>query len=391
MDLELTETQMMFRTMARDLAQKEIKPVAQSFDRQVEPVKAIPLDLIKKGFELDLHKMVIPEKHGGLGLDAVTTCLILEELAAGDPGYALTWHVNNIALTFLYNLGSEDQALEWIKPIMGPEAGVTAITTTEPDGGTTSTQITDPLTFVYRTTARRDGDTWVINGSKVFCSNAGLPFNRWVMTFCRADMTKVGIASWGIFIVPAGTPGFEVVGEEDKMGHRLSSTASLSYSDVRVPARNMLTGGKRTVTYDHDSAVAAIAIGIARSAYEAAVEFARTRIVLERPIIQYQLIQNKIADMFTGLEAARALIWRTASYSDTHDVMDVKLARAVKIFATETATKVVNDALQIFGGAGYTKATPVEKAYRDVRVTTIYEGTNEALRISLAKLIEAGN
>ncbi|MCX8126594.1 MAG: acyl-CoA dehydrogenase, partial [Dehalococcoidia bacterium] len=173
----------------------------------------------------------------------------------------------------------------------------------------------------------------------------------------------------------------------------LSSTAALSYDNVRVPDRNRLPAlpkAKRPITYDHDSAVAAIAIGIARSAYEAAVEFARTRVVLGKPIIQYQLIQNKIANMFTGLEAARALTWRTASYSDTHDLMDVKLARAVKIFATETAMNVVNDALQIFGGAGYTKATPVEKAYRDIRVTTIYEGTNEALRISLANLIEAG-
>jgi alkylation response protein AidB-like acyl-CoA dehydrogenase len=325
-----------------------------------------------------------------MGLDAVTSCIILEELAAGDPGYALTWHVNNIAITFLYNIGNEAQALEWIKPIIGPDGGVSAITTTEPDGGTTSSQITEPTLFTYKTTARLDGEYWVVNGSKVFCSNAGLPFNRWVMTFCRADMSKVGAASMGVIVVPMGTSGFEVVGEEDKMGHRLSSTVSLSYSDVRVPRRNSLSGGVRTITYDHDSAVGAIAIGIARSAYEAAVDYARTRLVMERPIIQYQLIQNKIADMFTGLEAARALVFRTASYSDSHPVMDVKLARAVKIFATETAMKIVYDALQIFGGAGYTKATAVEKAYRDIRVSTIYEGTNEALRISLAKLVEAG-
>jgi alkylation response protein AidB-like acyl-CoA dehydrogenase len=390
MDFELNETQVMFRSMARDFTQKEIKPVAQFFDRQPDPVKAIPVDLLRKGFNLDLHKMVIPEKHGGMGLDAVTSCIILEELAAGDPGYALTWHVNNIAITFLYNIGNEAQALEWIKPIIGPDGGVSAITTTEPDGGTTSSQIIEPTLFTYKTTARLDGEYWVVNGSKVFCSNAGLPFNRWVMTFCRADMSKVGAASMGVIVVPMGTSGFEVVGEEDKMGHRLSSTVSLSYSDVRVPRRNSLSGGVRTITYDHDSAVGAIAIGIARSAYEAAVDYARTRLVMERPIIQYQLIQNKIADMFTGLEAARALVFRTASYSDSHPVMDVKLARAVKIFATETAMKIVYDALQIFGGAGYTKATAVEKAYRDIRVSTIYEGTNEALRISLAKLVEAG-
>jgi len=181
-----------------------------------------------------------------------------------------------------------------------------------------------------------------------------------------------------------------VVSEEDKMGHRLSSTAALSFSDCRVPKGNRCAGGTRVITYDHDSAVAAIAIGIARTAYEAALDFAKTRVVMGKPIIKYQMLQSKFADMWIGLETARCLIWRTAVYADQHAVMDMKLARAVKVYCTETANRVVNDALQVFGGAGYMKNTPVEKCYRDVRVTTIYEGTNEALRLSLANLIESG-
>lgn len=390
MNFELTESQLMVRTMAREFAEREIKPVAMEFDRRADPIQCLPIDLYQKGFALDFHKMVIPEAHGGTGLDALSACLILEELAAADPGYALTWHVNNIGITFLYNQGTEAQCLQFIKPIVGLDAGVTALSTTEPDGGVTSVQVIDLMSLVYKTTARLDGNEWVINGSKVLCSNSGLPFNRWVMVYCRTDMTRVGPLAIGPIIVPAGTPGFEVLGEEDKMGHRLSSTATLVFSDARVPADNLIKGGTRTITYDHDSAVAAIAVGIARSAYEASLDFARTRVVMDKPILKYQMIQSKFADMWIGLEAARCLIWRTATYADTHPVMDMKLARAVKIFCTETATKGVSDALQVFGGAGYIKGTLIEKCFRDVRVTMIYEGTNEALRLSLADMIDSG-
>ncbi len=389
MDFELNEMQIIFRNMAKEFAQREIKPVARDFDSKSNPLECIPLDLIKKGFAQDFHKMIIPEQYGGLGLDALTSVIMLEELAVGDPGYALTWHVNNIALTFLFNMASEEQCKEFVTPLLSGEGGIAAISTTEPTGGVTSAQIINPAGFVYSTTAKLENDEWVINGAKCFCSNGGLPFTKWVMTFCRSDMTKTGMASMAVIIVPTDNPGFVLVGEEDKMGHRLSSSASINFVNARVPNKNRLAGGKRTVTYEHDSAVAAISIGIARSAYEAALDFAKQRIVMNTPIIKYELIQQKIADMYIDIEASRALMWRTATYSDTHPMADQKLARAVKVFATEAVNRVVDNALQIFGGTGYSKNTPVEKAYRDARVTTIYEGTNEAQRISLSNLIEA--
>ena len=390
MDFELNDTQLMFRNMAKEFVEREVKPIAQEFDRKVDPKESVPLELIRKGFEQDFHKMVVPTKYGGLGLDAVTSVLILEELAAGDPGFALVWHVNNVALTFLSNLGTEEQAEEFIRPLMGAEPGIAAVSTNEPNMGVTSAQLVDPVNFVFETTARLDRDEWLINGDKNFCSNGGLPFTKWVMTFCRNDMTKTGLTATGIIIVPTDTPGFRLIGEEDKMGHRLANSQSIKYDNVRVPKKNLVAGGKRTVTFEHDSAVAAIALGCARTAYEAAVDYAKQRTVLGKPIINYQLMQAKIADMYIGLEAIRSLIWRTASYSDTHPQMDQKLARAVKVFGSETANRVVSDALQIFGGSGYSKGTTTEKCYRDARITMIYEGTNEVLRISLSQLIEKG-
>lgn len=180
------------------------------------------------------------------------------------------------------------------------------------------------------------------------------------------------------------------------MGHRLSSTRALLLDNVRVPKMNAIgsggramSGGKRRTPYDHDTAIAAISVGCARAAYEEALAWAKSREVLGRPLIKHQLIQAKIADMYIGLEAARSFMYRTAAYSDTHDQMDVRLSRAVKVFASETANRVTSDALQVLGGMGYCKGSITEKCFRDQRVTPIYEGTNEAQRISIAQLIDA--
>jgi hypothetical protein len=341
--------------------------------------------------------MIVPAEFGGAGLDAVTTLVILEELAAADAGYATTWHVNNITLTTLLNMGGDEQVRRFVQPILEGTGGVSSLSTTEPDGGVTSALLIDPLNFVFKTTARLEGGEWVINGAKSYCSNAGLPFAKWAMVFCRTDTAQAGWGGTQPIIVPLDAPGVVFAGEEDKMGQRLSNTQSLTFDNVRVPqdyavgaGGRPIAGGARRVTYEHDSAIAAISIGCARAAYEEALAWARQREVLGRPIIKYQLIQAKIADMYIGLEAARSLAFRAASHSDTHAVMDLKLARAAKVFASETANRVVYDALQVLGGVGYCKGTLTEKCYRDQRVTTIYEGTNEAQRISISRLVEAG-
>jgi alkylation response protein AidB-like acyl-CoA dehydrogenase len=245
--------------------------------------------------------MVIPTKLGGTGLDAVTNLVILEELAAADAGYATTWHVNNIALTVLFNMGSDEQVERFVKPILEGSGGVASLSTTEPDGGATSALLIEPLKFVFKTTAHLDGDEWVINGAKMFCSNAGLPFAKWALVFCRTDMDQTGWGSTKPIMVPLDTPGVALTTEEDKMGQRLSNTQSLTFDDVRVPkdfavgvGGRPIAGGTRRTTSEPDAAIAAISVGCARPAYEEALAWAKQRVVLGKPIIQYQLIQAKI-------------------------------------------------------------------------------------------------
>lgn len=398
MDFELNDTQRMFRDMVREFVRQEVAPVALHYDQQPVAADAVPLDLYRKGFEQDFHLMVVPTGLGGMGLDAVSTIVILEEMAAGDAGFATTWHVNNVSLTVLLNMGSEAETEGFVKAIADGGGGVAALSTTEPDGGVTSALLIEPQQFVFRTTARLEGDEWVINGAKSFCSNAGLPFTRWMLVFCRVDQQKTGWASTLPLVVPPDAPGVTIGPEENKMGHRLSSTRAITFDNVRVPRANAIgaggraiSGGKRRTAYDHDTAIAAISVGCARAAFEEALAWARTREVLGRPLIKYQLIQAKLADMYIGLEAARSFMYRSAAYSDTHDQMDVKLARAVKVFASETANRITSDALQVLGGMGYCKGSVTEKCFRDQRVTPIYEGANEAQRISISQLLEASS
>lgn len=396
MDFELTDEQVMLRDLVREFVTREVKPVALHFDRQADPEACVPVDLYRKGLAQNFHQMVVPAHLGGMGLDAVSTVVILEEMAAADAGFAVTWHVNNVSLTVLLNMGSDEEVERFVGAIVEGEGGVAALSTTEPDGGVTSALLIDPANFVFRTRARLEDDHWVINGEKTYCSNAGLPFTKWILTFCRVDMTRTGWASTLPIVVPADAPGLTIGAEEDKMGHRLSSTRALSFADVRVPRSHgigrggrAISGGRRRTTYDHDTAIAAIAVGCARAAYEEALAWARQREVLGRRLIEHQLIQAKLADMYIGLEAARSFMYRTAAYSDTHEQMDVKLSRAVKVFATETANRVTSDALQVLGGIGYCKGSFTEKCYRDQRVTPIYEGTNEAQRVSISQLLDA--
>lgn len=396
MDFELNDTQSMFRAMVREFVTKEVRPVALAFDQQPRAADCVPIDLYRKGLAQGYHQMVVPIEQGGMGLDAVSTIVILEEMAAGDAGFAVTWHVNNVSLTILLNMGSGEETEPFVRQIMDGGGGLAALSTTEPDGGVTSALLIDPANFVFKTRAHLDGDHWVINGAKSFCSNAGTPLTRWLLVFCRVNQEKTGWASTLPIVVPADAPGLTVGPEEDKMGHRLSSTRSLILDNVRVPRSNgigaggrAMSGGRRRTPYDHDTAIAAIAVGCARAAYEEALAWARQREVLGKPLIRHQAIQAKIADMYIGLEAARSFMYRTAAYSDTHEPMDVRLSRAVKVFATETASRVTNDALQVLGGMGYCKGSITEKCYRDQRVTPIYEGTNEAQRISISQLIEA--
>lgn len=397
MDFKLNDTQAMFRDMVREFVTNEVKPIAFEYDQKPEAADCVPVEAYRLALQQGFHQQVIPAELGGMGLDALSTIVILEELAAADAGFAVTWHVNNVSLTVLLNMASDERAQPFVEDIMRDGGGVAGLSTTEPDGGVTSALLIDPANFVFRTRAVLDSDSWLVNGAKTFCTNAGFPFTRWLLIFCRVN-DKAGWASTMPIVVPADAAGLTIGPHENKMGHRLASTHSLTLDNVRVPKSHgigaggrAISGGQRRTPYDHDTAIAAISVGCARAAYEEALAWAKDREVLGRPLLKYQLIQAKLADMFIGLEAARSFMYRVAAYSDTHEQMDVKLSRAVKVFASETAVAIVNDAVQVLGGLGYCKGSVAEKCYRDVRVTPIYEGTNEAQRISISQLLHAGS
>jgi len=399
-DFTLTEQQLAMQKMARDFAEREIKPVAMEREKIPDPKEAFPVDLFKKSFELDLHKTCIPAKYGGLGLDCLTHVIIWEELAAADAGFCVSYEGHVTTLTFMMNIATEEQREVFLRAVTEGEGGLVAIATTEPNVGP-GWPIDDPFNYVMETTARLEGDEYVLNGNKSFCTNGGTPITKWYDIQARTDMTKPGVEAHSSFLVWPDTPGLTLGKSADKMGQRLSYNAELYLDDLRVPKSHILGGrpgvgfdvatrADRLCTLDPWATIGGLSLGLARSAYEAALDYAKRRLILGRPAIQFQLVGAKLADMFIQIEAARALAWKAANYSDTHPQSDLKLTFATKVMTSDTAVKVASEAVQIFGGVGYTKENVVEKIYRDAKVTQIYEVSNELCRLGIAHFLEWG-
>jgi acyl-CoA dehydrogenase len=398
-DFTLTEEQAAMQKMARDFAQKEIKPVAIVRDKISDPWEAFPLDLFKKSFTLGFHKTCIPIKYGGLGLDCLTHVIMWEELAAADAGFCVSLEGHVTCLAFMTNAATEEQREIWLRAVTEGEGGLVAVATCEPNVGS-SWPMDDPITYNFETTARLKGNEWILNGNKNFCTNGGTPILKWYVIEARADMTKTGVESHADFLVWPDTPGLTVGKSADKMGQRLSYNAELFLDDLKVP-QSHLVGGKigtsdravsadRLTTLDPWCTIGGLCIGLARSAYEEALDYAKRRIILRRPAIQFQLVGAKLADMFIQIEAARALAWKAARYSDTHPASDLKITLATKVMCSDTAVKVADEAVQVFGGIGYTKECLVEKLYRDAKITQIYEVTNEVCRVGISHFLEWG-
>ena len=400
-DFELTEEQLQMQKLCRDFAKKEIKPLAKEIDRMPDPHKAFPVDLFRKSFELGIQKAVIPTQYGGLGLDCLTHVIMWEELAAGDAGFCVTYEGHVTALAYMLNGSTEEQKHRFLPALTEGEGGLIAIAVTEPNTGP-GWLFTHPDTVVMQTRAKLDGDNYVLNGNKTFCTNGETPLTKWLIITAQTDTEKTGIESMSHFLVEAGTPGLSCPRMEDKMGQRMSPTCELLIEDMRVPKSNLLggiTGGshtqfglnnKRVVTLDPFATIGGLCLGIARSAFEAALDYSKQRIIVHKPSIQYQLVGAKLANMFIEIDAARAMAWKAARYTDAHDQADGKLGYGTKIYCSEVATRCSSEAMQIFGGIGYTKDTEVEKLYRDARVTQIYEGANDILRMNIAQRLEWG-
>jgi len=373
-DFSLTEEQRACRKLVRKFAQKEIVPIAPELDREQRHSP----EIVEKFFEIGLLHYAIPEEYGGPGLGSLEGCLFGEELAAACAGIAACLGGNILGLTPFLIAGSPDSKEELLsKHASGPN--LAAFCLTEPDAGSD--------VAAMRSTARCEGDEYVINGTKCFITNGGVA--SLYSVFAKED-PELGHKGISAFMVPADTPGVRPGKKEDKMGQRTTDTSEVIFEDARIPARFRLGEGHdgfkiALMTLDDSRAgVGAAAVGIARAAMEAAVAYAKERVQFGKPIAAQQAIQFMLADMAKKIAAARLLCWHAAWLHDNGQRNTMESAIA-KCFAGDTAMEVTTDAVQILGGYGYIKDYPVEKYMRDAKLHQIYEGTNQIQRLVIAR------
>ncbi len=375
MDFSLNEEQKMFRDMVRDFAKNEVEPGASERDKKAE----FPHDLIKEMGELGLMGVFIPEEYGGSGADVISYLLAVEELAKADPGVAVTMSVNNSVCCFpILKFGTEEQKKKYLPPLASGEV-IGGFCLTEPNAGSDAGSL--------KTKAVKKGDKYIINGSKAWITNAGVGKYFVLLASTNPEEGHKGISA---FIVDAESDGFIVDKPEDKMGMRSSKTCMVTLEDLEVPEENLLgkegMGFKIALTTLNHSriGIGAQALGIAKGAFEEGVRYSTERVQFGKPIAKQQAIQFKISDMATRIEAAENLVYY-AGFMDSIGKADPKLSSMAKMYASETAIFCTYEALQIHGGYGYSKEYKIERLYRDARVTTIYEGTNEIQRLVIAK------
>src|SRR5690349_1878514 len=372
-EFTLTDEQKALREMAHEFAVKEIRPVAWDYDRDA----TWPQDIIEKAWEVGLMNSHIPEEYGGAGAGFLDGCLIEEELAWGCSGIQTTLGCNGLATTPVLIGGSEEVKREYLGRLT--EAPLLAsFCLTEPDAGSDVSGM--------RTTAVRKGDKYVINGSKCFITNGG--YANWYTVYAKTDK-DAGHRGISAFVVPRDA-GVVVDKKEDKLGQRASNTATISFDDVEVPAANLIGEENKgfklaMMTLDRTRpGVAAMAVGIARSAFEFATEYSKERVQFGVPIAMHQAIQFMIADMATKIEAARLLTWQSASLLDQGKRNTLASSHA-KRFAADSAMEVTTDAVQVYGGYGFIKEYPVEKLMRDAKIMQLYEGTSQIQRLVIAR------
>ncbi len=386
-DFSLTREQIAVQKSVREFCRKEIIPIAFELDQIPDPALVYPqiVELMNKGAELDLHLMVIPEEYGGVGFDNRTIGIVFEELAAADAGFAGNFGISNIAWLPLLIGGTNDQKEKWLRMAVEDDGGlfIASWAVTEPHGIGMDTEkmwATGQFSVNLKTKATLEGSSYRIDGEKCFITGGSIS----KICIVLAD-TPEGPSH---FIVPTDTPGFKVERFENLMGHRNMSNAALSFNGVKIAKENLISGiegngvGEMMGVLGYsDPWVAALALGLSRAAYEASLNYAKSRFIGGKPILQFQAIGMMISDMSMMIEAARAMTWRALWTNDTQASPDSRLSALAKVFASDTAMKVTTDAVQVYGGAGYMKENPVEKYMRDAKVTQIYEGTNQLLRI----------
>jgi acyl-CoA dehydrogenase len=372
----LTDEQKALRALAHEFAEREIRPRAAAYDEH----STHPADVIAKAHELGLMNAHIPAELGGPELSGFDGMLIGEELSWGCAGIAVAIVGNVLGIVPLLIAGTDEQRRRFIAPLVD-EPLLCSFALTEPNAGSDVSGI--------QTTATRHGDEYVINGSKMFITNAG--HAAWLVVFASTDRSK-GHRGLSAFVVPTDLDGVVIERHLDKMGQRATDTSAVAFQDVRVPVENRLgeegEGFKvamRTLDFTRPG-TAAGAVGVAQAAFDYAVAYAKERVQFGQPIAMHQGVNFLIADMATEIEAARLLVWQAAWLHDQGKRATLQSSYA-KRFAADTAMEVTTDAVQIFGGYGYIKEYPVEKLMRDAKLFQIYEGTSQIQRLVIAREI----
>ncbi len=375
MDLDLTPEQDLVRKTAREFAEREIAPYAREYDRSEQ----FPWPIVEKMKPLGFLGAPLPEEYGGMGLDAVSYCLVLEELARADSSIRSIVSVNCslVGLTIL-KWGTDDQKKTWLPALASGDA-LGCFGLTEPGSGSDAGSL--------RSSAKRDGDDWVINGTKMFITNGTVAKVALVMAQTDPSLGTKGITA---FLVPTDTPGFTANEIHGKLGLRSSSTAELVLEDVRVPNDAMLGGigdGMKVALGALDNGrvgLGASCVGLAQACLDASLSYAKEREQFGKPIAGFQLVQEMLSEMFVEVEAARLLVWRAAALKDK-GVRNTLEASVAKFYASEAAVKCANLAIQVHGGYGYIDEYPVGKYLRDARVTTLYEGTSQIQKLIIGR------
>jgi len=373
----LSDEHQMIRDALRSFAQERLAPNAARWDREHH----FPREELQELAALGAFGVAVPEQYGGAGLDYVALALVLEEIAAGDGGVSTIISVNNCpvcSIAMMY--ASEAQKQQWLRPLAQGEL-LGAFALTEPHTGSDAAAL--------RTTAMRDGEHYLINGTKQFITSGKYGDVAIVMAVTDKAAGKKGISA---FWVPTSTPGYIVAGVEHKMGQHSSDTAQIVFDNCRIPLENLI--GEEGMGYKIALSgleggrigIASQAVGMARAAYEAALAYAKDRESFGKAIFEHQAVQFRLAEMAMKIEAARQLILHAASMKDA-GLPCLKEAAMAKLFASEMAERVVSDAMQVFGGYGYVADFPVERIYRDVRVCQIYEGTSDIQKILIARAL----
>jgi butyryl-CoA dehydrogenase len=373
----LTEEHQMIRDALRSYAQERLAPNAARWDKE----QYFPKDELKELAGLGAFGVAVPEQYGGAGLDYVSLALVLEEIAAGDGGTSTIISVNNCpvcSIAMMY--ASEEQKQQWLVPLARGEM-LGAFALTEPHTGSDAAAL--------RTTAVREGDEYVINGTKQFITSGKYGDVAIVMAVTDKAAGKKGISA---FWVPTDAPGYVVAGLEHKMGQHSSDTAQIVFDNCRIPAANLI--GEEGMGYKIALSgleggrigIASQSVGMARAAFEAALAYAKDRTSFGKAIFEHQSVQFRLSEMAMQIEAARQLILHAASMKDA-GLPCLKEAAMAKLFASEMAERVVSNAMQVFGGYGYVADFPIERIYRDVRVCQIYEGTSDIQKILIARAL----